>query len=152
VTRCRVGSTVEWQQAVQSQELDVTHHDDAMQQLPLSTETTGAEAGGDCGFKSCAVCIQVKSTRQYRTVNSSPDGFAIACRACEEVRTAHYSFCRLPACNVSACTVSACAISTCVVSWTGFEALDIGIDYHSIVFKHSICNGPGVGRLSLEVI
>ena len=54
------------------------------QQAQQVVQQAAAEA--QHGFKACAVCVQTKSTEDFRAVASSPDGFAIACLACEQVR------------------------------------------------------------------
>lgn len=57
-----------------------------LQQAQQAVQQSGPET--QHSFKACAVCGHSKSTEEYRPVSSSPDGFAISCLACEQVRCA----------------------------------------------------------------
>ena len=75
------------------------------QALPPAPVAEG-EAGPDHSlFKNCPTCHEVKNAAmEFRPVNSSPDGYALTCRACEAVRS-----CLSPSASDPSCCHVFCA-------------------------------------------
>jgi hypothetical protein len=59
---------------------------------PVQPAAPGQEA-----LKSCPNCHEVRSTSQFRAVAGSPDGLAIMCQQCEQVRQS-YTATSMPSC------------------------------------------------------